>query len=139
MKTSLKTSAALLTLSLALTTGVVSAAPAVTGSNQTKAAQSKAGASLSAYAIAINGTAITETGFQPSGTKEPLIPLRTVAESLGFKITWNTATKAADLNKGNIYTTVKNGEDRYVINKMYTSLGTAPLLKQTKCMSLHPS
>lgn len=41
MKTSLRTSAALLTLSLALTTGVVSAAPAATSSNQTKAAQKK--------------------------------------------------------------------------------------------------
>lgn len=132
MKISLRTSAALLTLSLALTTGAVSAAPATTSSNQTIAAQNKAGAALSTYSIVINGTAVTDTGFQPSGTREPLIPLRTVAESLGFKIIWNTATKAVDLNKGNIYTTVKSGEDRYVINKMYTSLGTAPLTKSDK-------
>jgi hypothetical protein len=129
MKPSLRTSAALLTLSLALTAGVVSAAPAATNSDQTKAAQSKTSTSVSTYTITINGATLSDTGFQPSGTKEPLIPLRTAAESLGFNITWNTATKAVDLNKGNIYTTVKSGEDRYVINKMYTSLGTAPLTK----------
>jgi hypothetical protein len=84
------------------------------------------------YAVSINGLTIVDTGFQPSGVKEPLIPLRTVAEALGFKITWNTATKAVDLSKGNIFTTVKSGEDRYVINKMYTTLGTAPLTKENK-------
>lgn len=129
MKTSLRTSAALLTLSLALTAGVASAAPAATNVNPTKAAPGTAVTAGDTFSITINGSSIPDSGFQPSGAKEPLIPLRTVAESLGFEISWNTAAKAADLSKGTIFTTVKSGEDRYVINKMYTPLGTAPVTK----------
>lgn len=131
MNTSLKTSAALLALSLALTTGAVSAAPSATPALM-KAAPSTANTIASTYSITINGLTIADTGFQPSGAKEPLIPLRTVADLLGFKLAWNPATKAVDMNKGNLYTTVKSGQDRYIINKMYTSLGTAPLTQADK-------
>ncbi|KAI7278299.1 hypothetical protein KC345_g6019 [Hortaea werneckii] len=131
MNNSLKTSAALLALSLALTAGAISAAPSATPA-PIKAAPSTVNTAASTYSITINGLSITDTGFQPSGAKEPLLPLRTVADLLGFKITWNPVTKAVDMNKGNLYTTVKSGEDRYVINKMYTSLGTAPLTKADK-------
>lgn len=131
MNHSLKTSAVLLTLSLALTTGAVSAAPAA--SPNTKAPQASAAAAANqTFSIEVNGTAISETGFQNSGAKEPLIPLRSVAEALGFTVSWNTKTKAVDLNKGNIFTTVKSGEDRYTINKMYSALGTAPVTKAGK-------
>jgi hypothetical protein len=132
MRPSLKTSAVLLTLSLALSTGAVSAAPAVTSLNTAKAPQANSHAAVKTFTIELNGSAISEKGIQPSGAKEPLIPLRAVAEALGFSLTWNPATKAADLNNGNIFTTVKSGEDRYVINKMNTTLGTAPQTKENK-------
>ncbi|WNS42456.1 copper amine oxidase N-terminal domain-containing protein [Paenibacillus sp. MMS20-IR301] len=131
MKPTLRTSAALLTLSLALTAGAVSAAP-LTSPSAANAVQGIASSAANLYSITINGSNLTDTGFQPSAAKEPLIPLRAVASALGFDITWNPAAKAVDLHKGNIYTTVKSGEDRYVINKMYTTLGTAPLTKADK-------
>ncbi|MEK4061373.1 MULTISPECIES: copper amine oxidase N-terminal domain-containing protein [unclassified Paenibacillus] len=129
MNKSLKTSVALLTLSLALTAGVVSAAPATTSIKNNKMPQASASTAAKNFTIKINGSTLSDTGFQPSSAKEPLIPLRTVAAALGFTVTWNTDTRAVDLNKGNIFTTVKNGEDRYAINKMYTTLGTAPQTK----------
>ncbi|UQZ34024.1 copper amine oxidase [Paenibacillus sp. PK3_47] len=130
MNKSLKTSAALLTLSLALTTGAVSAAPFITTLPATKAPQ--AAAANQTFSIEVNGTAIAEHGFQTAGAKEPLIPLRSVAEALGFTITWNPKTKAVDLSKGTTFTTVKSGEDRYAVNKMNKSLGTVPVTKADK-------
>ncbi|MNV78342.1 Protease inhibitor precursor [compost metagenome] len=104
----------------------------VTSLNTGKAPQATSSTAAKTFTIKLNGSAISEKGFQNSSAQEPLIPLRTVAEALGFTVTWNTATKAVDLNKGNIFTTVKNGDDRYIINKMYTTLGTAPLTKENK-------
>ncbi len=132
MRPSLKTSTVLLTLSLALSTGAVSAAPMVTSLNAGTAPQAASSSAAKTFTIALNGSALSVKGFQPSGAKEPLIPLRIVAEALGFTVTWNTATKAVDLNKGNIFTTVKSGENRYAVNKMNTTLSTAPLTKENK-------
>lgn len=56
------------------------------------------------------------------------MPLRSVTEALGFELTWNGQTKSVDLINGAVFTTVKAGEDRYSINKMNTTLGTAPQL-----------
>lgn len=132
MNNALKTSTVLLTLSLALTTGAVSAAPVITTLPASQAPQAAATTANQTFTIEVNGSAITETGFQTTGVKEPLIPLRSVAEALGFTITWNAKTKTADLSKGNIFTTVKSGEDRYALNKMNTTLGTAPLTVANK-------
>lgn len=129
MNKSLKTSAALLTLSLALTTGAVSAAPASASLTNNKSPKASVSMAAQKFTIEVNGTVLKDTGIQPSGVKEPLIPLRSVAEALGFNITWNTKTKSVDLSKGNLFTTLKSGEDNYVINKMNTKLGTAPLSK----------
>ncbi|AIQ55341.1 copper amine oxidase N-terminal domain-containing protein [Paenibacillus sp. FSL R7-0331] len=132
MSTSLKTSAVLLTLSLALSTGAVSAAPVITSLSTGTTPQAAGTAAVKTFAIELNGSAIAEQAFQPSGAVEPLVPLRAVAEALGFTLTWNQAGKTAELNKGNIVTTVKSGEDRYTVNKMNTTLGTAPLTKENK-------
>lgn len=129
MNKSLKTSAALLTLSLALTAGAVSAAPASASLTNNKSPKASASQAEQTFTIKVNQAVLSGTGIQPAGVKEPLIPLRSVAEALGFNITWNATTKSADLNKGNIFTAVKSGEDNYVINKMYTKLGTASLSK----------
>ncbi|WP_342563512.1 copper amine oxidase N-terminal domain-containing protein [Paenibacillus sp. FSL R7-0345] len=126
MKTPLKTSAVLLTLSLALSTGAVSAAPAASSLNTGKTPQAATISAAKTFVIELNGSAIADQGLQPSGVKEPLVPLRAVAEALGFTLTWNQSTKSADLTKGNIFTTVKSGEDRYTVNKMFTTLGAAP-------------
>ncbi|WP_379156662.1 copper amine oxidase N-terminal domain-containing protein [Paenibacillus sp. sgz5001063] len=128
MNTILKTSTILLTLSLALTSGGVSAAPSASSANYSAVKATSAAAAI--FSISLSGTVLSESGYQPSGSKEPLVPLRAVADGLGFTVAWNAQTKAVELNKGNIFTTVKSGEDRYVINKMYTTLGTAPQTNQ---------
>ncbi|MCE3203885.1 copper amine oxidase N-terminal domain-containing protein [Paenibacillus sonchi] len=131
MNAALKTSAILLTLSLALTTGGVSAAPSAASTpNHSTIHAPSAGAAV--FSISINGSALSEPGFQSPGSKEPLLPLRAVAGALGFTVAWNAQTKAVDLNKGSIFTSVKSGKDRYAVNKMYIQLGTAPQTKQNK-------
>ncbi|WP_150270005.1 copper amine oxidase N-terminal domain-containing protein [Paenibacillus tepidiphilus] len=130
MKPILKTSAVLLTLSMALTTGAALAAPAITSISKPPQASTTAAAGV--FTINVNGSALNETGNQPSGVKEPLIPLRAVAEALGFELTWNNTTKTVDVSKDNIFTTVKSGEDRYAVNKMSTTLGTAPVTQANK-------
>lgn len=133
MRPSLKTSAVLLTLSLALSTGAVSAAPVVISANPATTPQANSNAAgVVTFTLELNGSALSGKAFQPSGAAEPLIPLRAVAEALGFTLTWNASTKAVDLHKDNIFTTVQSGEDRYVINKMYTTLGTAPQMEENK-------
>ncbi|WNR44506.1 copper amine oxidase N-terminal domain-containing protein [Paenibacillus roseipurpureus] len=82
--------------------------------------------------VQVNGTALTDLGFLGANGAEAMLPLRAVTESLGFKLTWHPETYSVDLVKGNVFTTVKTGEDRYTINKMFTELGTAPQLVDSK-------
>lgn len=131
MNAALKTSAILLTLSLALTTGGVSAAPSAASTPNHSTIQAPS-AGAATFSISVNGSALSESGFQSPGSKEPLLPLRAVAGALGFTVAWNAQTKAVDLNKGSIFTSVKSGKDRYAVNKMYIQLGTAPQTKQNK-------
>ncbi|CQR58857.1 copper amine oxidase N-terminal domain-containing protein [Paenibacillus riograndensis] len=131
MNAALKTSAILLTLSLALTTGGVSAAPSAASTPNHSTIQTPS-AGAATFSISVNGSALSEPGFQSPGSKEPLLPLRAVAGALGFTVAWNAQTKAVDLNKGSIFTSVKSGKDRYAVNKMYIQLGTAPQTKQNK-------
>ncbi|KWX71794.1 copper amine oxidase N-terminal domain-containing protein [Paenibacillus jilunlii] len=131
MNAALKTSAILLTFSLALATGGVSAAPSAASASSHSTVQTPSAASAK-FPISVNGSALSEPGFQSPGSKEPLLPLRAVADALGFTMAWNAQTKAVDLHKGSIFTSVKSGKDRYAVNKMYIQLGTAPQTKQNK-------
>lgn len=127
MNNILKTSTVLLTLSLALSTG---AAYAQTGSTSVtkNATEISASVNQKTFKIEVNGSALKETGFQATNGKEPMVPLRSVAEALGFELTWNAPTKSVDLLKGIRFTTLTAGQDIYSINKMITKLGTAPEL-----------
>ncbi len=42
-----------------------------------------------------------------------MVPLRAVAEALGFEVTWNAADMTAHLTNGKVQTTVQIGADRY--------------------------
>ncbi|CAN7756932.1 copper amine oxidase N-terminal domain-containing protein [Paenibacillus sp. LjRoot153] len=130
MKPMMKKTLAILSLSSMLTTGAAYAATseAVIPDMHAKQIQPVKTILEAPIIIQVNGAAINESGFEKTGITEPMLPLRAVAESLGFTLTWNPATYAVDLTKGNLFTTVKIGEDRYSINKMLTQLGTAPQL-----------
>lgn len=58
-----------------------------------------------------------------------LVPLRKVAEGLGYKVSWNQEMYAAELQKEAQWTSVSVGKDSYFFAKMApVSLGTAPVI-----------
>ncbi len=70
--------------------------------------------------------------------KNIMLPLRKVAEKLGFKVEWNDERKAVTLDDGTVNTTVYIGEDTYYMASSIaigmsapTPLGTAPVLKNS--------
>lgn len=59
------------------------------------------------------------------------VPLRKLAEGLGYEVTWNQATYAAELHKGAQWTNVSVGKDSYFYAKMApVSLGAAPMIQK---------
>lgn len=58
-----------------------------------------------------------------------MIPLRQVAEALGYEVTWNDESKSVELVKGVHWTKLTIGEDNYSFAKMLIKLGTAPETK----------
>lgn len=131
MKSTMKKSLAVLTLSAMMTTGAAYASTP-TDSPQVTAVPINTIMTAQPVSIQINGEALTDTGFQPIAGTEPMIPLRAVTEKLGFALTWNQENLSVDLIKGPLFTTVKTGEDVYTINKMLTTLGAAPELVDNK-------
>ncbi|MCY9692776.1 stalk domain-containing protein [Paenibacillus alginolyticus] len=58
-----------------------------------------------------------------------LVPLRKVAEGLGYEVKWNQEKYAAELTKGAGWTNVSVGSDSYFYAKMApVTLGTAPVI-----------
>lgn len=58
-----------------------------------------------------------------------LVPLRKVAEGIGYEVKWNQETYAAELKKGAGWTSVSVGKDSYFYAKMApVTLGTAPVI-----------
>lgn len=123
----MKKTFALLSLSAMVTAGTAYAAP-----NETVQVFPVKTHIENPITVQIGGETLAENGFLKAGATEAMLPLRAVTESLGFKLTWNQETYSVDLTKGNVFTTVKTGEDRYTINKMLTTLGTAPELVNSK-------
>ncbi|WP_432775889.1 copper amine oxidase N-terminal domain-containing protein [Brevibacillus gelatini] len=100
------------------------AALAVLGTNIVSAASQP----VKELSVNVNGSAIEQAAIFDKGQQTVLVPLRPVAESLGYKVSWNNELKAAEVQKGAIASYVKAGEDRYPFAKMYKTLGAKPLL-----------
>lgn len=60
-----------------------------------------------------------------------MIPLRQIAEVLGYKVKWDNDLRRAELIKGPQWTAVTIGEDNYNFAKMLVKLGTAPEIKDS--------
>lgn len=94
------------------------AAMAVLGTNMATAAPLQ-GKELS---VLVNGNKIEQTAIQNQQTV--LVPLRTVAESLGFQVAWNPQTKAAEVKKGEISGQVALDQDQ---NTLYNGTTYVPV------------
>lgn len=72
---------------------------------------------------------INKSDYYTNKKGQVMIPLRSTAEGLGFKLTWNEKEKKTELRKGAVFTSVELGKDQYFFNKVAPfSLGTAPEL-----------
>lgn len=60
-----------------------------------------------------------------------MLPLRQIAEALGYEVKWNNETRTAELTKGPQWTAVTIGKDNYNFAKMLIKLGTAPEIKDS--------
>ncbi|GAB6991600.1 copper amine oxidase N-terminal domain-containing protein [Paenibacillus pini] len=125
MSNKITKSIALLGLSMALSSGA-----AVASANQSQDSAFNA-VQNTVQTVMVNGKTIS-SGYLQSGGKEVMLPLRDLVETLGMTLKWNPDDKSSEITKGTLWTTVKTGEDRYTINKMYTSLGTAPVIVNNK-------
>lgn len=90
------------------------------------------------YTVVINGDKIAADGIYTEG-KQIMLPLRSVAEKLGYKVTWDEAKQGITLDNGEVNTTVYIGEDNYYMASSIaigmsapTVLGAAPALKGDK-------
>lgn len=82
--------------------------------------------------LVVNGKALAD-GDAAVYTQEAgkaLVPLRIVAETLGFELKWNGEEQSVELAKGAQWTIVRVGKDEYVYNKMAPiSLGAGPVIQ----------
>lgn len=85
----------------------------------------------SSNGLVVNGVEITladdEIVYNNNGVE--MLPLRTVAETLGFTVEWVEETQSIVVSKGGAFsTTVRIGEERYGLNKAIMILDSAPIL-----------
>lgn len=121
---------AVLAVSMAMTTGAAYASPAVvTKTDNLVPISAEVSQSVQ---VTVNNQVLDAEGYVKAGAKEAMIPLRAVAEAIGMELKWNQEDYSVELSKDRIWTLVKTGEDRYVLNKMYKPLGTAPELVDSK-------
>ena len=91
----------------------------------------------SGYTVSIDGTTLNLGANTPYSTeKNIMIPLRTVAEALGFKVTWDGANQGVNIDNGEVNTTIVIGDDHYYLVSSQaigmsapTPLGDAPVIK----------
>ncbi|GIP34156.1 stalk domain-containing protein [Paenibacillus sp. J2TS4] len=64
-----------------------------------------------------------------------MVPLRVIAENLGYTVEWNNEQRQAELSQGAQWTAVQLGNDRYFYNKMApVTLGAAPVILEDQKM-----
>lgn len=64
-----------------------------------------------------------------------MVPLRAVAEAMGYTITWNNTSKSVDIQQGAQWTSVIIGENRYFRNRMAPwELSSAPVIINSRTL-----
>lgn len=78
--------------------------------------------------IIVNGTPVDGTTYTENNTN--YLPLRSIAESLGFSVEWNGTNKSIVLSNLPQYVTMTVGVDGYTFAKTAAMpLGSAPIIK----------
>lgn len=122
-----KQAATLMVAAVAVSGGAAAyAAPQAGGSQEQKPVVISA---VMDYGVLVNGKEVAGVGYMNTDAKQVMIPLRSVSEALGFELGWNQEARSAELTKPGspIWTLVQTGKDQYAVNKMYKSLGAAPV------------
>lgn len=79
-------------------------------------------------AISWAGSTVDLGGLKPylAANGQTMVPLRVVAEAMGYKVTWNREANLAELSRGAHWVTVRLGADAYTFARMAPMpLGTA--------------
>ncbi|WP_339295443.1 copper amine oxidase N-terminal domain-containing protein [Paenibacillus sp. FSL W7-1279] len=122
-----KQAATMMVAAIAVSGGAAAyAAPQTGGSQEQKPVVISA---VMDYGVLVNGKEVAGTGYMNADAKQVMIPLRSVSEALGLELGWNQQDRSAELTKPGspIWTLVQTGKDQYAVNKMYKSLGAAPV------------
>lgn len=124
-----KQAAALLVSALAVSGGAAYAAPGTDVSQGGDHQQAEVISAILNYSVTINGKDAKNTGFMNQESKQIMLPLREIAEALGYEIKWNAKERSAELTKPNtpVWSLVQTGKDAYNENKMLVKLGAAPV------------
>lgn len=132
MNTTLRTSLAMLALSTAIIAS--SAAAAEPAASQPTASADIApivsSPQASATAIEINGTLLSGMAYETHNGEAVMLPLRAVAEQLGYTVKWNQADRSATISKDDMSAAVTTGAKDYGVNGITASLPAAPELTQ---------
>lgn len=82
--------------------------------------------------VVIDGRAIELEGNIYKSNNIHMIPLRQIAEELGYDVLWNNDEQSVELRKDTQWTKVTIGEDNYNFAKMLVKLGKAPEITNFK-------
>ncbi|MGQ8875798.1 copper amine oxidase N-terminal domain-containing protein [Paenibacillus sp. TSA_86.1] len=129
MKNNMKKVSTLMALSMALSGGAAYAASLDNTAQPVQETVTSAPSSTAgAVHVSVNGATVAN-GYWTQDHKTAMIPLRALTEALGIELKWHKEDKSAELTQGALWTQVFTGKDRYSVNKMLLTLGTAPEIK----------
>ncbi|QJC53885.1 DUF3298 domain-containing protein [Paenibacillus albicereus] len=104
-------------------------APYATGAPEFPIALPEAGSAEPMLAVQVQGQTLDGIGVTQSKDGVAMIPVRQVAEALGYKTKWTAKTSTLELSKGDTWTAVSKGLDSYSVDKSApVRLGAAPAL-----------
>lgn len=134
MRSIAQKTAAALTIVMAIAGGGAALAQTTQTPEQPAPVSARAAAAdrvATVISVLVNGQAVVETGYVGAGG-ETMLPLRAVAEAMGFQLVWRAEDYSAELSKGSLFTMLKTGENSYTYNKMLKTLEAAPELADSK-------
>jgi hypothetical protein len=99
--------------------------PAVTGTSK----EIKEQTNFSVRVVKESDETENEPAYWVTGHGYRMLPLRAVAEKVGYTVKWDQASRSAEVRKGASWTTVQKDTDYYLYNDMAPiSLGIAPVI-----------